>query len=260
MSLQNPHCPAQTIDDAMKKLSTLFLEKHLYESKAEHVEAVQFQLKLLQDKLAFVQNHWDKKIDNVKRKRDLDLEKIKSGSNQKISTYDSSIPKQLPPRYCKYSAELLNLMEMEKHLITSRRFVEADKLHHEIQLKQAKELRQQKASYAKSFEIGRVGVEMKNKRMYDAAVIKWDRRVKVVVDKAHFEIEALKAAISNIRHKLEAIKGEYIGENDPIVLENEVKPFPKTSRLNNRVVRQTVHQQADNIRRSNRRLDSRRWP
>lgn len=260
LQLSHPHTDSTKIETAIKKLSTLFLEKHLYETKAEHVEAVKIQIDIVKTKLSNVQNRWDSKIDSLKQKRDEDLRKLQNSSDSKLMRYDDSLPNRLPPQYCKYSNDLMKMMTTEIELVKSRRFKEADRLHKQIISLQDKEINDRKKEYFRSFEIGRKGLEEKNKRMYEVASSKWEYRIENATSKARKEIQAIKTAITNLEHKLASIEAIYIGENDPILIDKEVKPFPSTINIYSKTPRKSARSSSDAIRKSNRYLDSRRWP
>ena len=250
---------ADRIDTLMQRLSVLFLERKLYNSKAEMVAAIKLQLEIEENQLKSMATMLHSDYANLLDAREKAINKVNAECEQRMSVYDNSIPEKLPPEYRKLSSELLNLRQVEKSLIGSRRYKEADKIHREFLKKQKQELEQQRIKYYQSFEKERKRIETRNKRATQAVVVQWERKVEKMKEEMENKLHAKRCAIDNLKHKLVSAEAEYIGEDDPIVREEEVKPFPGRLPLQRKEnVRQTTYNKTQKMRLSNRRLERER--
>jgi hypothetical protein len=209
---------ADTVDEAMRRISYLFLEKQLFNSKEDRVYAIQIQYDIENHRLTELEKEQTDHVAFVENEAQLAIQGVERECEDRILAFDNSIPQDLPPEYCKLSPDLLNVINQEKHLITSRRFREADKFHREILVRQKAELVVQRERYLRSFEVERVRIANRNKKAMDAVHVFWQRRIEVARDECHTAIAAKRAAVENLWHKLIAARAEYIGEDDGTVL------------------------------------------
>jgi hypothetical protein len=210
---------ADTVDEVMRRISYLFLEKQLFNSKEEHVYAVQIQYDIENQRLAELEREQNDRVASVEAEAERAIQGVEQECEERIRAFDDSIPQDLPPEYCKLSPDLLNVINQEKHLIGSRRFREADKFHREIVVRQKGELVQQRERYLRSFEVERVRIANRNKKAMDAVQLFWQRRIEVAKDECRSSIAAKRAAVENLWHKLIDARAEYIGEDDGTVLQ-----------------------------------------
>ena len=164
---------AEKVDDLMRRLSILYLERKLYNSKSEMVNAIRIQVDTEENQLKSLKIALQTEYANLLDSRQIAIDRVTKECEQRIINYDRTIPEKLPPSYCKLSPELLNLRQVEKGLIGSRRYQEADKIHKEFLKKQKIELEQQRSKYFKSFEMERKRIENRNKRAMSAIEVQW---------------------------------------------------------------------------------------
>ncbi|KAK8844891.1 hypothetical protein M9Y10_021062 [Tritrichomonas musculus] len=255
-SLHHQSLLADKIDELMRRLSILFLERKLYNSKAEMVSAIQIQVDIEENQLKSLETSLQSNYANLLHDRQTAIDHVTMECEQRLTNYDRTIPEKLPPSYCKLSSELLNLRQVEKGLIGSRRYQEADKIHKEFLKKQKIELKQQRDKYYKSFELERKRIESRNKRAMSAIEVQWERKVSNFKEEMDKKIYSKKLAVENLKRNLISAESEYIGEDDPILLKEEPKTFPKALPLERpENVRQTTYKIANKLRLSNRRLN-----
>ena len=247
---------ADKVDELMRRLSILYLERKLYSSKFEMVNAIQIQVDTEENQLKSLETSLQTEYANLLHNRQIAINRVKKECEQRIINYDRTIPEKLPPSYCKLSPECLNLRQMEKSLIGSRRYQEADKIHKEFLKKQKIELEQQRTKYYKSFEMERRRIENRNKRALSAIETQWERKVANLKEEMENKITAKKSAVENLQRKLISAESEYIGEDDPILLHQVPTTFPKElPRQREENVWQTTKDIANKLRLSNRRLN-----
>lgn len=247
---------ADKVDELMRRLSILYLERKLYNSKSEMVNAIRIQVDIEENQLKSLETSLQTEYANLLHSRQTAINRVTKECDQRIINYDRTIPEKLPPSYCKLSPELLNLRQVEKGLIGSRRYQEADKIHKEFLKKQKIELEQQRTKYFKSFEMERKRIESRNKRAMSAIETQWERKVTNFKEEMENKISAKKSAVENLRRKLISAESEYIGEDDPILLDQVPTTFPKELPLHRQEnVRHTTKSIANKLRLSNRRLN-----
>ena len=181
---------------------------------------------------------------------------------ENLQKYDSKIEKQLPPEYCKLTPATLEFHEKERHLSTSRRFREAEKVHEEFEKAQKKDLAQKRQDYYKSFEKRREEVVTRNSKIISANETDWERRISHAEFLKKKEIKALVNSVSYLEAKLMRAKSEYTGEDDPIIRQDDLKKtLHKTTRdLPPKPHKVPTKQMEETMYKHSRKLDSARWP
>ncbi|OHT13072.1 hypothetical protein TRFO_03502 [Tritrichomonas foetus] len=250
------------IDDLMAQLSDYFFENKLYTSKAQEVAAIEAQLEAVKNKLEAAEEKWWSEMSRKYQKKERDVIAKQQLTTRYLQEYDNKIDQELPPEYCKLSTATLELREREKHLIGSRRFEEASKVHAEFERAQKKELVKRREEYCKRFEKRRENVITRNSKIMNACETDWERKISHAEFLKDKELQPLRESVANLESKLKRAKAEYIGEDDPIVRMDDVKPSLRatTRDLPPKGHKVPTKQKASNIRRENTKLDSTRWP
>lgn len=262
LTRQNNLTECIKIDDLMAQLSDYFFENKLYTSKAQEVAAIEAQLEAVKNKLSDAEEKWRKDMMRKFTKKERDENAKRNLTIENLQKYDSKIEKELPPEYCKVSPATLELHERERHLSTSRRFREAEKVHQEFEKAQKKDLAQKRQDYYKSFEKRREVVVSRNSKIISANETDWERKISHSEFLKDKEIQALVNSVSFLEAKLMRAKSEYIGEDDPIIREDDLKnSLHKTTRdLPPKPHKVPTKQMAETMYKQSRKLDSARWP
>lgn len=254
-TLHHQSIQADQIDELMQRLSILFLEQKLFNSKAEMVNAIQIQVDIEENQLKSMEASLHSEYANLLSDRQAAIEKVNQECEQRLAQFDQTIPTKLPPSYCKLSPELLNLRQIEKGLTGSRRYKEAEKVHREFLKKQKAELEQQRIKYYKSFELERKRIEARNKRAQSAIHTQWERKTSSFKEEMDAKLKSKQLGVENLKSKLISAESEYIGEDDPILQKIEPPTFPKKLPLEQKEnVRQTTLRTSQKLRLSNRKL------
>lgn len=250
------------IDDLMAQLSDYFFENKLYSSKAQQVAAIEAQLEAVRNKLSDAEEKWRDEMIKKYKKKERDENSKRNLTIENLQRYDSKIEKELPSEYCKLTPATLELHERERHLATSRRFREADKVHEEFERAQKKDLSKKRQEYYKTFEARREEVIRHNSKIISANETDWERRISHAEFLKNKEVKALINSVSFLESKLMAAKAEYTGEDDPIIRKDDLKrTLNKTSRdLPPEPHKVTTKHMASTMQKQSRRLDPTRWP
>jgi hypothetical protein len=217
LSVQGDDDAAGAVDHLMSEISDFFLENELYCSKADKVALVQRQYETEKFCLDRAEAHWKRELKKFNDKRARAERRLSTASANRLKTHDQSIPAVLPPERTRLSSELLDLRDKEKHLIISRSFGEAAKLHREYVARQEQELQRRREEFFNRFEHDRSDLQRRN----DCRSFALDGHWNVKFDELRFHMDAelipMRKSVANLLHKLLAAKAEYIGEDDPIL-------------------------------------------
>jgi hypothetical protein len=272
------------LDILIRQISDFFLESKLYVGKSANVNQIQYQYEHELAHLHEREDKWYSELDQITIRRDIDEARLGDLTRTTIKTYDGSIPGSLPTEFTRLSPDLLNLREKERHLIGSRRFVEADALHKEFIQRQEQELVRRRQEYFEHFENMRTQVERRNTRKITALKADWDRKVDHLKHLMNAELRPLREAVENLLRKWLNAKSEYIGEDDPILKGDQSltraqqsgnlfrvseptyarNATPRTIVSNRRCIERekalmSTRRMAETMRRQNERFDRRRW-
>lgn len=210
---------AGEIDNLIRQISDFFLENKLYTGKSEKVTCHQGQLDCESQHLRELRSKWSEDRDAIHQKRDAIQQRIAETSKAHLNAYDGSMPDNLPPEFTRLSADLLDLREREKHLIGSRRFDEAAALHKEFEIRQKQELQRRREEYFEHFEKERQVLERRNERKRVSSSDHWGNKVDHLHHQMNGELQPLQRGVGHLTAKVACSKAEYIGEDDPILLD-----------------------------------------
>jgi hypothetical protein len=208
------------MDTLIREISDFFLENKLFVSKAEKVAIVQNEYETERARLDELEAKWASELNGMIQQRDREEGRVEELARTNLQTFDASMPGELPPEFTRLSADLLDLREKEKHLVGSRRFPEAARLHAEFLKRQNDELVRRREEFAEHFEHDRNEVERRNYRRTSTVQSDWNRKINHFRHMMNSELAPLRQGVANLLEKLMTAKSEYIGEDDPI-LRNE---------------------------------------
>jgi len=276
---------AGEIDRLIREISDFFLENKLYVAKAEGVAIAEGQYASECGRLADVEAKWSHEHDRLSQRRNAAQARVADANEAAIQNYDSSMPGVLPPEFTRLSSDLLDLREKEKHMIGSRRFEEAAKLHKEFERRQKQELVKRREEYFAHFEQERLELERRNTRKSRAIETDYTRRMDHLAHTMNSELTPLRSGVANILDKAVARKAEYVGEDDMILKNDpglaEARDAGNMFRTGRPTLTRGGHprsmvstrrpterpspvmstkQMSDAMYRQNHKLDSRRWP
>jgi hypothetical protein len=283
--LVNNILEAGQVDRLIREISDFFLENKLYVAKTEKVGIAEAEFETERGRLADVESRWERDHNRLSQRRSAAQARAADNARTAIATYDDSMPEHLPPEFTRLSSDLLDLREKERHLIGSRRFEEAAKLHKEFERRQREELVRRREEYFAHFEQERVDLQRRNDRKARAVEADYKRRMDHLVHSRDSEVVPLRGGVGNLLDKLTTRKAEYVGEDDMILKDDPglarareagnmfrtgLPVFTRGSNPRSMVSTRreierpspvmSTKQMSDTMYRQNRKLDSRRWP
>ena len=279
-SLKGDFNTANEIDQLIREISAFFYESDLYKGKAKEVSTYEYQYNQAQTRLVDLMETWNEKLDRMRNQSQKATRRMDDFVQTQLSNYDTKIPSELPAMYSKLSPDLLNLKDRERHMIGCRMFKEAEELHKEFERRQKIELQRKREEYYRSFEINRKALEKRVNRKREAVLSDWNRKIQHAEHMMNKEINPLKEGCGNYERKLIAAKAEYIGENDPILVNEKgffsptyrVSPpiqtrglVPRSMKHSTRLIQQpsevtTTKKLSDTMIKQNRPYKVGRWP
>jgi hypothetical protein len=208
---------ADELDRFIREISDFFLEKVLYVCKADRVALIQHQYEYERNRLREAEEKWQNELKKLNDKKDREEGRTTAIGRRRLQKHDASMPSVLPVEFTRLSADLLDLRDKERHLMGSRRYEEAARLHREFLKRQEMELQRRREEYFDHFEHERSMLERRNEKKSFALDTNWSRKIGHFTDLMNRELVPLRKAVANLLHKLLAAKAEYIGEDDPIL-------------------------------------------
>lgn len=285
--MQKNFVKSQELEDISKIISSTYIENQHYISKLDTVTKIQHQLDLLTQNNNMIDNFWEEKIAEFVEAKTIERESIIAEKDGKFSRSLSGDLDELPQKYCKMSSHISDLIEREKNLIRSKRFLEAEMIHKEIDTKSKQEYEKKKKEYEISIQKRKKEIDIQYEKRLSAFDMNVEQVLKEFQIQKENDVKHIKTAIENIQTKLINAQSEYIGENDPIIntiinrkdcpnnnddslicgtIRNLVltnKPIERSATSVNipkRIVDVTTKEKSIALKQKGRKLDSRRWP
>jgi hypothetical protein len=246
----------------MRQLSDYYLEGQLYQGKKRTVAAIEDQVDWVIDRLNGSKRQYAREVQNVNKFAERARAKVSANVADRFAGYDRSIVSELPMEFTKYSPATLELYEREKHLVGSRRFEEAEQIHKEFEAAKKRDLQKGRGLWHDRFELRRNALHERGRKMQDACETRILAKQNLVEHSRGKEVKSLDKSREYLTKKLTAAKGEYIGEDDPI-LRNCRSPRRLTSTvrsLDGSGFDVSTKKISQDVWAGNRTLSKGRWP
>lgn len=206
----------QALDDLIRISSEFFLENNMYKDKAELIQILEDQYSYEVNRLEEVYKKWTGVIEAMQKQFEDELSKLEEDYADQLYKYDTNVPTDLPIKFNKLSADLLDLREKEKYMLSAKRFVEAEEFHKEFERRKKIELNVKKEDYWVEYEKRRSELIKKHEKKINGLKTDWERKIKEKSYKQENEIKPIEKAVEYLQRKLTNAKSEYIGQDDQI--------------------------------------------
>ena len=123
-------------------------------------------------------------------------------------------------------------------------------------------MQKRREDYAKHFETGRQEVVRRNEKIMNACESNWETKISHAEFLKNKEIQPLLNSVAVLKRKLIGAQAEYIGEDDPIIRQDDLKrTLTRTERdFPRKGFEVTTKKMSETMQKQNRNLDSTRWP
>ena len=199
---------SKNIEDIIIRLNSLVIQKKYVALKNQEVKSIYIQLSKAENVLSSLISQWNSKIEEFNKTQSIYCKRLENNQLMRLEEYDGSQSNKLPPSFCKFSPTLLELRELEKRLVISKRYDEATRIHKEADLIQKKEEENQKKKFLEVNQINRKKLLESQQLEVDCFKERWVRQSEKFQKEMEKEISAQKKVVEHLKLKIKDTENE----------------------------------------------------
>lgn len=189
---------SQTIECMVNRFVTFQLQKKDREMKAAKIDDLNFQLEQAQAVMQNLTERWNRQIEAFNQEQSEASAQFEKKQIQKLEEFDANIPTALPPNYCKLSSHLLDMREVERHLVLTKRYNEATSLKKQNDKMEREETAAQKQKFMKIVQSKRQKLIEEQAKAIEVFTAKWTLQSEMLIKQRDDEIQTQQKVIDNI--------------------------------------------------------------
>ena len=189
---------SQTIEVLINRFVTVQLQKKEQEMKTAKLNDLNFQLEQAQDDMIRLTEKWNKQIEAFNQEQSEASAQFERKQIQKLEEFDANVPTTLPPNYCKLSSQLLDLREIERHLVLTKRYNEATAIKKQCDKMEKEETEAQKQKFMKIIQAKRQKLIEEQAKAVEVFTSKWTLQSDMLTQQRDDEIATQQKIIDNI--------------------------------------------------------------
>ena len=199
---------SQEIENMIGRLQSIIIQRKHAIIKAQEIKALEYSLQQAEGQLKRLIQQWNEKVAEFNRTQTSSAKRLEKTQFGRLNDNDSIPIDQLPSRYLKPSAKLLDLRERERHLVLTKRYDEATLLHKEgDRMEKAEEL-EKKREFLLTTQRQRQQLLVAQDKDLQGFNERWTRNADKLNNQMEKEVERQKRVVENIRKKLEDARNE----------------------------------------------------
>jgi len=201
---------SQSIEEIIGRLNSVVLQKKYSAIKAQEIKSLNIQLSKAEASLKNLVSQWNNKIENFNKTQAIAARKLEQQQFQRIDEFDQDQTSNLPPNFCKLSSNLLELRELERRLVITKRYDEATRIHKEANTIQTKEEEEQKKKFLKQGQVYRHKLLESQQQEIECFKERWMRQSEKLQKEMEKEIASHAKVVENIKSKIKDAENEII--------------------------------------------------
>ncbi|KAK8852850.1 hypothetical protein M9Y10_017842 [Tritrichomonas musculus] len=200
---------SQTLEVMVNRFVTIQLQKKEREMKTAKLNDLNFQLEQAQEDMLNLTEKWNKRIEAFNQEQSEATAQFERKQVSKLEEFDANIPTALPPNYCKLSSQLLDMREVERHLVLTKRYNEATALKKQCDKMEKEETEVQKQKFMKIVQAKRQKLIEEQAKAAEVFTAKWTLQSNVLIQQRDDEIATQQKILDNILLKFKESELEY---------------------------------------------------
>ncbi|OHT14235.1 hypothetical protein TRFO_15541 [Tritrichomonas foetus] len=193
---------AQKFDDKINEMNLMRTEDTYITSKNGKLEELQQRLVAAQQELEQQREDKNRILDLFQEEREEEITKMYIQLDNELAIFDEEHNTEVPPKFRKFSPEYLNLRKREKFMVSSKRYVEADKLKKEADAREIVERNNQQTNWENYVKKQREILIKKQDEQRRCFIEKWDREWAALLPSAENEVAKYENAVKAIESRI----------------------------------------------------------
>lgn len=199
---------SQKCENMIRYISSMSLQRKFNTIKNATVQDLRDQLRTAQSQLIQMERKWKQKVQDFNDQQSESTKRLERNHQMKLQEFDSQVPKELPPEYCKLSADLLNLREQERQLVFSKRYDEAIALRKEGDKREKQETQAQKQRFVRETQQRRQKLLQDQRNAIECFTMRWTKQSENLNKEMNKELNTQRKIIENIQLKINEAESE----------------------------------------------------
>lgn len=199
---------SQAIEVMVNRFVSIQLQKKEREIKEAKLDDLNFQLEQAQEAMKNLTEKWNKRVEAFNQEQSEASAQFERKQIQRLEDFDANIPTALPANYCKLSSQLLDMREIERHLVLTKRYNEATSLKKQCDKMEREETAAQKQKFMKIVQAKRQKLIEEQAKAIEVFTAKWTLQSEVLLKQRDEEIETQQKIIDNILSKFKESEPE----------------------------------------------------
>jgi hypothetical protein len=201
-------CDVQRIHDKINALKLAYARGTFSGMLQDRCLELRARLDAARGELARQRDARSQRIDAFDGERARDLAHFEEEAGNALSEFDAMHDCAPPAPFRKWSHAYLNLRKKEEYLVSSKRYVEAEKLKQEADQRETVERENQQSAWTTYVNKQRFLLMTKQAAERRALDQKWSRHRQRLVSGADAEVSQLESLIRNLQSKIAEIEGD----------------------------------------------------
>lgn len=199
---------SQTLECMVNRFVSFQLQKKDREMKAAKIDDLNFQLEQAQLVFQNLTEKWNRLFEAFNQEQSEASAQFERKQIQKLEEFDANIPTALPANFCKLSSKLLDMREVERHLVLTKRYDEATSIKKQCDKMEREETEAQKQKFYKIVQAKRQKLIEEQAKAIEVFTAKWTVQSEVLNKQRNDELETQQKIIDNIMLKLKEAEPE----------------------------------------------------
>ncbi|OHS98031.1 hypothetical protein TRFO_35635 [Tritrichomonas foetus] len=197
----------QRIDDLILEIQAKGQEKTQITTQQSQIEQLHSKIDNTREEMFKIEEKYYEMKSEIEEKKKIELDKLIAQQQLEMSDLDKKYSMEnLPPKYRKLSADLINIRKLERKLRIMHQFGEAKKLREEGDKREAEEMAANKNNWRKEKKIAKAALFKKHQQQIACFNEKWNRHWQVLVSSLKNEHNKQKLIMKKTKRKIHEVK------------------------------------------------------
>lgn len=159
-------------------------------------------LETAQNDLLYLKEHWKSVYKSALQRREEDLTALREEHEAELAEFDEKFEEEIPPKFRRFSPELLQLRKRQQAMVISKRYVEATCFKNEADELELKEIEANTNAYHKRLEADRKKLLKRQEEKEFVRSQNWARNLHEIDKISAYEIDHAKKAVEHLEQQI----------------------------------------------------------
>lgn len=193
----------QRIDEVIEEVTSKDQELCATLTQQDSINQLNVKLEKTKDEISKIENRFSNVKQNFEEKKKEDIIRLKNCQKKEIEEFKFKYSmNNMPPRYTKLSANIINMRTLERKLRIMHKFPEAKQIRDEADQKEKEEMEINCQKWLNEREIAKSALIKKHQQQMKCLLEKWDRHYQVLQQSLTSETDNQQLIIKKTQRKV----------------------------------------------------------